>query len=686
MRARTTALTTAAFVGALVLFAFVAGGSATIIEQRSRKAVKLELETRGHSWVQVHTDGLQVILLGTAPSEAERFRAITRVSEVVDSSRIVDNTDAEVAKAIDPPSFSLQMLRNDEGISLIGLVPQGTDRKALLASLGKLVGEALVTDMLESADYPVPAAWKSALDFGLATLEMLPRAKVSIAPGRVAVEAIADSAEEKAQIEATLNRRRPSEVRLAASISAPRPVITPFTLRFLIDAQGARFDACSADTERARGRILAAARAAGAQGELDCTVGMGTPSPQWSEAVEMALAALHQLGAGTVTFSDADIALVADASVTPPTFDKVVGELESNLPEVFSLTAELTRKAEAQGALPAFSAVLRDTGQVELRGRVRSERSREALESFARAQFGAGSVYAATRIDESLPQGWPVRVLTALEAMRVLAQGTVTVTPDLVRLTGVTGDRQASDKVSRLFAERLGEGAKIELALKYNKRLDPSLALPDGPECIRRLNGVLASGKISFEPASATIAPEDGPKLDALAKAMAQCQDFRMEVAGHTDSQGAEEGNLKLSQNRAEAVLDALTERQVPTANLVARGYGETRPIADNETDMGREANRRIEFVLLDAAPVGDTAIPLEVLAPPPVESDGAADAPQPGTPPEPAAPGPEAPAAEPAPEPQAAIEPVIDIPVAPAAQSPGKPKPRPVGLGQTGN
>ena len=678
MRARTTALTTAAFVGALVLFAFVAGGSATIIEQRSRKAVKLELETRGHSWVQVHTDGLQVILLGTAPSEAERFRAITRVSEVVDSSRIVDNTDAEVAKAIEPPSFSLQMLRNDEGISLIGLVPQGTDRKALLASLGKLVGEDLVIDMLESADYPVPAAWKSALDFGLATLEMLPRAKVSIAPGRVAVEAIADSPEEKAQIEATLNRRRPAEVRLAASISAPRPVITPFTLRFLIDAQGPRFDACSADTERARNRILAAARAAGASGELECTVGMGTPSPQWSEAVAMAMAALHQLGAGTVTFSDADIALVADASVSPSTFDKVVGELESNLPEVFSLTAELTRKAEAQGTLPAFSAFLRDTGQVELRGRVRSERSREALESFARAQFGAGSVYAATRIDETLPQGWPVRVLTALEALRLLAQGTVTVTPDLVRLTGVTGDRQASDKVSRLFAERLGEGAQIELALKYNKRLDPSLALPDGPECIQRLNTVLATDKIVFEPASATIAPEDGPKLDALAKAMAQCQDFRMEVAGHTDSQGAEEGNLKLSQNRAEAVLAALTERQVPTANLTAKGYGETRPIADNETDPGREANRRIEFVLLDATPVGDSTIPLEAL-----DLQATAENTDAATTPPPA---PETAAEPPSPEPPAAIEPAIDIPVAPAAQSPGKPKPRPAGLGQTGN
>jgi len=619
MSARTTALTTAAFVFAFVLSGFIAGGSATIIEQRSRKAVKLTLEAASHSWVQVETDGLQVILLGTAPSEAQRYRAVTLVSTVVDSSRIVDNTDAEVAKEIAPPEFSLQVLRNDEGISLIGLVPDGTDRKGLLASLTALAGADSVTDMLESAKYPAPQGWSSAYEFGIATLRELPRAKVSISPGRVAVEAIADSPEEKAQIEAKLNRRRPTEVRLSAQISAPRPVITPFTLRFLIDAQGARFDACSADTERASGRIMAAARKAGAKGDLECAVGMGVPSPQWVDAVEMALAAMAQLGGGTVTFSDADIALVAADAVDQTTYDRVVGELESNLPEVFSLKAERAKRVEARPQVQEFSALLREDGQVELRGRVSSARTREALENLARSEFGASAVYGATLIDQSLPTGWPVRTLAALEALHLLHHGSVTVTPDLVRLSGVTGDRRASDKVARLFARRLGEEAAIELSVKYDKRLDPVLSLPDGPECVSRLNAVLAKDKISFEPSSAKIAAEDSAQLDALAKAMTQCQDFRMEVAGHTDSQGSEEGNLRLSQSRAAAVLSALRERRVLTGNLVAKGYGESQPIADNDTDRGREANRRIEFVLLDAKPVGGaTTIDLPVSAPEP--------------------------------------------------------------------
>ena len=72
-----------------------------------------------------------------------------------------------------------------------------------------------------------------------------------------------------------------------------------------------------------------------------------------------------------------------------------------------------------------------------------------------------------------------------------------------------------------------------------------------------------------------------------------------MEIGGFTDSQGREEMNQALSQNRAQAVLNALLARRVLTTNLVAHGYGEAKPIADNDTEEGREANRRIEFRLI---------------------------------------------------------------------------------------
>jgi len=178
-----------------------------------------------------------------------------------------------------------------------------------------------------------------------------------------------------------------------------------------------------------------------------------------------------------------------------------------------------------------------------------------------------------------------------------------------------------------------------------------------------------------------------------------------MEVGGQTDSQGSEETNQRLSQQRAQAILSALRDRRILTSNLVARGYGESRPIADNDTEEGREQNRRIEFVLLDEKPVNDGA-PL-----PPATAD-ATQAGDDGAMPDLDAAIAEAEAAgsvgpmedatgEPlagignedatdagsdAPEAEAAPDGSIDIPVGPGSDSPARPKPRPDGLGAAQN
>ena len=605
MRLSPKFLTIAAFALALVVSAVIAGGAATVIEQRSRSMVRIELEAAGYSWASVETDGLLVEILGTAPSEAARFRAVTLATSIVEATRVIDLTDVVKEAEVSPPSFSLEILRNDDGISLIGLVPASIDREAFLARIAGIAAGTEVKDMLEVADYAEPKGWKEALDFGVVTLGTLPRSKISVAPGRVSVTAITQSAAEKARIDEDLARRRPASISLRADVSAPRPVITPFTLRFLVDAQGARFDACSADTDRAKARIVMAAKAAGATGEPSCTVGMGTPSVRWADAMEMVMKSLKELGAGSVTVSDGDIALVAADTVSQSDFDRVVGELESNLPEVFSLKAELLKKALGVPAGgPEFSATLSSAGLVQLRGRLSDERLREAAETLAKARFGAANVYGATRVDETLPAGWALRSLSAIEALGQLAEGSAVVTRDVIKVSGVSGNTQASDVVSRILSNRLGEQARIALDIRYDKRLDPVLGLPTGAECTEMLNGALTKAKINFEPNASVIAADGADVLDELAGMMKDCADFRMEITGHTDSQGSEEFNLALSQDRAAAVSRALMERKVNVEHLTAKGYGEAQPIASNETEAGREANRRIEFVLLDAAPV----------------------------------------------------------------------------------
>ena len=74
----------------------------------------------------------------------------------------------------------------------------------------------------------------------------------------------------------------------------------------------------------------------------------------------------------------------------------------------------------------------------------------------------------------------------------------------------------------------------------------------------------------------------------------------KIRVEGHTDSQGSDVVNLKLSQARADSVVAALAQRGVDRARLDPVGFGEMRPIASNEDDGGRAENRRVEFIIVD--------------------------------------------------------------------------------------
>jgi len=72
-----------------------------------------------------------------------------------------------------------------------------------------------------------------------------------------------------------------------------------------------------------------------------------------------------------------------------------------------------------------------------------------------------------------------------------------------------------------------------------------------------------------------------------------------VEVQGHTDNQGAYYYNVKLSRDRAKAVKEALVKRKVDAKRLTSKGYGPSKPIADNKTKEGRQKNRRVQFKIL---------------------------------------------------------------------------------------
>lgn len=148
----------------------------------------------------------------------------------------------------------------------------------------------------------------------------------------------------------------------------------------------------------------------------------------------------------------------------------------------------------------------------------------------------------------------------------------------LVRPAGTTPDWRA---VRERLAAAIGSAHGVEIGAADAKGLRLQIPVADG----------FASGHNEIRPSL-------GAALDVIAPALAAEDAVAVQVVGHTDSQGSEMVNLRLSIARAEAVVEELRKRGVGLERLTADGRGEADPLTSNATEQGRARNRRVELLL----------------------------------------------------------------------------------------
>ncbi len=117
--------------------------------------------------------------------------------------------------------------------------------------------------------------------------------------------------------------------------------------------------------------------------------------------------------------------------------------------------------------------------------------------------------------------------------------------------------------------------------------------------CKGRFEILSRSGNINFHSGSARLLADSAPLLDSVADIIARCPGLKIEVSGHTDADGSPAANQYLSQQRAKAVVRYLVNKGLTADRFTATGYGEDRPIFDNDTPEHKSRNRRIEFALV---------------------------------------------------------------------------------------
>jgi outer membrane protein OmpA-like peptidoglycan-associated protein len=185
----------------------------------------------------------------------------------------------------------------------------------------------------------------------------------------------------------------------------------------------------------------------------------------------------------------------------------------------------------------------------------------------------ASDLWGATNVDGS---GLSVDALTTLAGGQVRLTGSVD-----------AGDARLAafaNTAATAFGVTVDNAVEVDTSAEALGRLET------------RLREQLAANPILFATGSADIDPVSDEILQQAADAINAAPDIAVEIVGHTDDQGGAEVNQVLSEERAAAVLDRLVELGVDAERLTARGAGEDEPVADNATEEGRAANRRIAF------------------------------------------------------------------------------------------
>ncbi len=265
--------------------------------------------------------------------------------------------------------------------------------------------------------------------------------------------------------------------------------------------------------------------------------------------------------------------------------------------------AQAAERAQSERAARADSEVAAARKRVE---QAQSETDKaKANEELARAEAGRANVEAG-RAQTAEREG-VARAANEVAAARLRVEQAQSETDkakanqelaraeaDSARLQTSTAQRDRDD------AQRERDAANRERdAARQNLFVSLSAIL----ETRRETRGLIVNlSDVLFDTGKATLKPGAREKLSKLAGILlAYSGAYQLEIEGHTDSVGTDDSNLNLSRGRAEAVREYLTQNGIKAERMIAaRGFGEAKPVADNETAAGRQVNRRVEIIIAD--------------------------------------------------------------------------------------
>ncbi len=607
---------------AVVLSGFVPGPAArdTIVEQARSAFPGGKLEDR-QRWGAGAPDGLaervsfvirqlarlregeliltvgELILSGVANSPADYAALLADL----DSGRpegvtVLDNA---VEPAIASPYvWSLEI--DGARLSTSGYLPDEELRSDLAGKLGA-AWESAGFDVARIADKALIAAgapdgFPLHAEFAAAMAVHLQAGKLSVEENRLTVTGTARSPDHMDALDEMLSSV-PDGLSVAP-LSVDPAVVDSYGLE--AKATDGRLELTGFVESREQREILATL--AGDPGKAGLSIALGAPTRfEWRRAALFAIDLARNLDSGIVSLSADGLAIDGRAR-DPEAHRKLKNALGGILPPGMAIVSANIMPP----VVSPYRLSLRPVGGgFILAGFAPDESTREIIRDMAALRFSGKAVAGELEIAGGEPRGFLNAINVGLQTASRLEGGAMMLSGQELKITGNALYESAEGEIAAYIRDSLPPD--ITGVLQIGVLGEPTIVNEN--KCLEDIQAELVHGRVLFESARAAIREESFGLLDRIIYQALRCPEARFRIGGHTDSDGSEEFNQKLSQKRAESVKSYLVEAGMSESNLVAWGYGESRPVADNETEEGKAQNRRITFELL-LPPDTDTGRP----------------------------------------------------------------------------
>jgi OmpA-OmpF porin, OOP family len=514
--------------------------------------------------------------------------------------------------AINPFTWSAKYAANQ--LVMSGYVPSDTVKESLFAHAKKTFPKIALVDRLEVAG-GAPANWADAATLSLDQLYQLKDGTAEMRGTELMLSGNAEDEDTAEAIRQSIKGASSKGFRVSDAIKAPKSQIVtanPYTTS--ASANDGRLKLSGyVPSEAGRASLLAATRARFPNMAIDdkLQIAAGAPSG-WEQCMLAGLAGLGKLEKGEAALTSNRIL------VTGTTADQNAAiAVPVDLRTAASGACDADARIDVSRTNPAYFswfATKNKDGSLLLEG--------DAPDTSARVELNrqAETLFPSVRIDDRMvvvskrSETWTSVTTQALRMLSNLRAGEASLSGDDVMVRGLASSEGVASSVRRQLKDlpqgfRGRDEVRVDtaaLAAEEAQRKAAEDAARQKAEreaaaktCQNLLTDVAAQGTIQFERASDNLNRASAATINKLAKVANDCPQTRIEISGHTDSEGIPERNQPLSERRATAVAEALINAGVADRRLSAEGYGAERPIADNATAEGRAKNRRIEFAVV---------------------------------------------------------------------------------------